>query len=190
MADALRVAGLKAVVAISPASRFGAGGTWGADGLAAVTAPTLFIVGDKDPLVGYDPGVKTAFDQETHAPRYLLTFENAGHNIGMDPAPPEMRQALWDEDWFEDPVWRKDRIIGVSLHFITAFLDFTVEGDQAKAAYLDTPVVNGADGVWPASVPGPYGAVSSGQPGVTVWRGFQRGRAVGLELRHLEPQDR
>jgi predicted dienelactone hydrolase len=187
-AGELKAAHLKAVVAISPANRFGPIGAWGPDGLGAITTPTLLIVGDHDTTVGYDPGVKTVFNQEIHAPRYLLTFENAGHNIGMDPAPAAMTHDLWDQDWFEDPVWRKERIIGVCLHMITAFLDLEVMNDVSKARYLDVPVVVGADGVWPASVSGSYGAVSAGQPGVTVWKGFQRGHAVGLELRRLEPE--
>jgi predicted dienelactone hydrolase len=188
-AGELKAAHLKAVVAISPASRFGPVAAWGGDGLGAITTPTLLIVGDHDTTVGYDPGVKTVFDQETHAPRYLLIFENAGHNIGMDPAPAAMTHALWDQEWFEDPVWRKERIIGVSLHMITAFLDLEVKNDASKASYLDVPVAHGADGVWPASAGEPYAAVSAGQPGVTVWRGFQRGHAVGLELRHLTPAE-
>ena len=57
-ARSLTVPNLKAVVAISPAGRFGATSAWGRQGLTGVTAPTLFIVGDADELVGYDPGVK------------------------------------------------------------------------------------------------------------------------------------
>jgi hypothetical protein len=30
---------------------------------------------------------------------------------------------LWDQDWFEDPVWRKDRINAINAHCISAFLD-------------------------------------------------------------------
>jgi len=48
-------------------------------------------------------------DTATSADRYLLTFEEAGHSIGLNPVPDAMRGRLWDQDWFEDPVWRKDR---------------------------------------------------------------------------------
>ena len=69
--------------------------------------------------------------------RYLLTYQGAGHRIGLGPAPEEMRQRLWDLDWFEDPVWRQDRIVGINLHFITAFLDRYVKDDASRASYLD-----------------------------------------------------
>jgi predicted dienelactone hydrolase len=186
-AAALKVANLKAVVVISPASRFGAFNAWGADGLGAVTAPTLFIVGSQDHVVGYDPGVKTLFDLETRAPRYLLTFANAGHSIGMDPAPEQMRTRLWDQDWWEDPVWRKARLIAIETHFITAFLDFYVKGDAAKAAYLDVPEPVSNLGVWPAKPGDAYDRVSPGITPVTVWKGFQRDHAAGLELLFAPP---
>ena len=183
----LKVANLVAVVAISPAGMFAGAPAWGAKGLAVVAAPTLFIVGSSDTLVGYDPGVKSLFGLETHAPRYLLTFENAGHSIGMNPTPAAMRSRLWDQDWFEDPVWRKDRVLGVELHFITAFLALYAKGETADAAFLNVPNPIGAEGQWALKSGDPYGAASPGAPAATLWRGFQRRTAVGLELRYLPP---
>jgi hypothetical protein len=102
----------------------------------------------------------------------------------MNSAPASMRSKLWDQDWFEDPVWRKDRVIGVQLHFITAFLDRYVKGDARAAAYLDV-IPNSNDGVWPPPKPGePYAAYSPGADGVTVWKGFQRNHATGLSFEH------
>jgi hypothetical protein len=178
---------LKAVVAISPAGVFGGSEPWGADGLSAITAPTLYIAGDQDHTVGYDPGVRTLYGQETHAPRFLLTFENAGHTIGMVGAPETMRARLWDEDWFEDAVWRKDRVIGVELHFITAFLGRYVLGDAELGAYLDAPTRRSDDGVWPQRPGEAYDAVSPGASPVTVWKGFRRGNSAGLALDFAPP---
>jgi predicted dienelactone hydrolase len=182
-AETLKVKDLKAVVAISPAGLFGAGEAWGPTGLAGVTAPSLFIVGSQDKLVGYDPGVKTLWGQAVHAPRYLLTFENGGHSIGMNGAPETMRGSMWDQDWFEDPVWRKERVIGVELHFITAFLDRYVKGDEEGGGYLDVPSPLSNDGVWPAKPGDPYAGFSPGTAPITVWKGFQRSHSAGLELR-------
>jgi predicted dienelactone hydrolase len=184
----LKVRDVAAVVAISPAGIFGAAEAWGPTGLAGITAPTLFLVGGQDHVVGYDPGVKTLWEQEIHAPRYLLTFQNGGHSIGMDPAPGSMRGRLWDLDWWEDPVWRKERVIGIELHVITAFLDRYVAHDAAGGADLDvaTPLSN--DGVWAAKAGEPYAAVSPGPPASTIWKGFQRAHAQGLELRFAPPQ--
>ena len=184
----LKVSGVVAVVAISPAGLFAGRSAWSPDGLAAVAAPTLFIVGDQDRLVGYDPGVKTLWSLETHAPRWLLTFKEGGHSIGMNPAPETMRHRLWDQDWFEDPVWRKDRVIGVELHFITAFLASVVTGDPAAGPYLDVATPDSDSGAWPAKPGDAYAAFSPGRPAATLWKGFQRAHSAGLQLRFSPAQ--
>jgi predicted dienelactone hydrolase len=185
----LRVPGLRAVVAISPFG--GAQGAFGPKGLAAIRAPLLLIAGDADQRVGYTAGARAFFDQAVNARRYLLTFKGAGHSIGMSPAPESMRRRLWDEDWFQDPVWRIERVNSINAHFITAFLDRYVRGDETRAGYLDVPVPSVADGRWPdpppPTAPAAYGAYSPGTPGITVWKGFQRSQAAGLELLEAPP---
>jgi predicted dienelactone hydrolase len=178
------VQGVRAVVVISPAGGSGIP-AWDAAGLAQLRTPILAIVGDQDKVVGYAPGVRTIFDGAVNARRDLLVFREAGHSIGMDPAPAQMRQRLWDLDWFEDPVWRKSRVIGVNLHMITAFLGLHLKEDPAMAAFLAvTP--RSDEGAWPPSGPRTYGAYSPGGPPVTVWKGFQRVHAAGLELIHKD----
>jgi len=178
-ADAMKVAHLKAVVAISPAMRLGSMGMFAPHALAAIKAPTFFIAGSQDHTVGY-AGVRGLFEAETNAPRYLLTFREAGHNIALTSAPAEMRDRLWDQDWFEDPVWCKTRLMGIEAHFITAFLDRYVKGDVGKAAYIDGLVPDSDDGVW--AKPPAYGAISPGPPVATLWKGFQPAHAAGMML--------
>jgi predicted dienelactone hydrolase len=182
--EAVRVPGVKAVVAISPAG--GSLNAWGAEGLGAITAPLLLIAGDRDGTVDYKSGARAFFDQATHSNRYLLTYLGAGHRIGLGPAPVEMRARLWDQDWFEDAVWRSERIVDINLHFITAFLDRYVKDDASRASYLDGLTPRSNDGAWPPSPGEPYGAYSPGGD-VTVWKGFQRQHAEGLELLHAKP---
>jgi predicted dienelactone hydrolase len=182
MSASLLVKGLRAVVAISPA---GAGtlASWGAEGVRAITAPLLLIAGDDDRTVDYKTGARAIFDTASGTHRYLLTFKGGGHAMGLNPVPDAMRGKLWDQDWFEDPVWRKDRINAINSHFITAFLDLYVKGEASRAAYLDVPVAESAAGVWPAATPAPaYDAYSPGTGDITVWKGFQRNHASGLEL--------
>jgi predicted dienelactone hydrolase len=181
-AGEIRVANLKAVVAIAPAGNLRGTNIWAPPGVGAIRTPTLFIVGSQDRVVGYDPGVKTLFESEVHAPRYLLTFKEAGHSIALVGAPPEMQTSFWDKDWFEDGVWRKDRLLAIQTHFITAFLDHTVRGDSAKAAYLDGLVPNSDDGRWTDAPAGRYPGFSPGAPASTVWKGFQPSKAAGLSL--------
>jgi predicted dienelactone hydrolase len=180
------VSGVRAVVAIAPWG--GVQAAWGTSGLASITAPLLLISGDRDQTVDYTTGAHAFLEAATGTQRYLLTFRGAGHAIGFDPAPPEMGHSLWDISWFEDPVWRKERVIGVSLHMITAFLDLYVKGDESRAAYLDGLVPDAGSGQWQAPPGTDYGAYSPGGAGVTLWKGFQRGYAEGLELQHREPR--
>jgi predicted dienelactone hydrolase len=184
--DSILVRGLRAVVAISPAG--GAQRAWGTDGLAEIAAPLLLISGDCDRTVDYTTGARAFFDMTTGTQRYLLTYMNGGHNLALAPVPDSMRQRLWDLDWFEDPVWRKDRIVAINLHMITAFLDLYVRGDQSRSAYIDDLVPESAAGSWPADHQGSYDAYSPGTDGITVWKGFQRRHAEGLELRHATPR--
>jgi predicted dienelactone hydrolase len=178
-ASDLIIPDIKAVVAISPALRIGPLELWAPGGLAEIRAPTLLIVGSQDHLVGYDPGVRTIFDGEIHAPRYLLTFHDAGHNIGMSGSPAEMQGRLWDKDWFEDPVWRKARLNAIEAHFITALLDRYVKDDTAKASYIDGLIPDSNEGAWPTP-PAEYGAYSPGPPTATLWKGFQERHATGM----------
>jgi predicted dienelactone hydrolase len=181
-ADKIKVPGVKAIVALAPGGGFPKS-AWGAEGLAAITAPLLLIQGDADPVVDYKTGALAVFAGAVHADRYLLTYHQAGHSIALNPAPPQMRGSLWDMDWFEDPIWRQDRINAINLHFITAFLALHLRGEVARAAYLNVPVENSDDGVWNAPAGTPWGEYSPGGDGVTLWKGFQRRHARGMELR-------
>jgi predicted dienelactone hydrolase len=178
-----KVPGVKAIVAIAPA-----GGAprsaWGDAGLLGITAPLLLIQGDADRTVDYQSGALADFENAKNSDRYLLTFRQAGHDIGLSPAPAQMRTSLWDMDWFEDPVWRADRVNAINLHFITAFLAINLKGDTSMNSFLDVPVENAGDGVWNAPAKTPWGAYSPGGNGITLWKGFQRRHAQGLTLRH------
>lgn len=187
LADAIVVPNLKAVVALAPAG----GGTlkvWGDHGLEHLTAPLLLIAGDHDLTVDYATGAQAFFRDAVHAPRYLLTFLGGGHGIGLDPAPPEMRDNLWNFSWFEDPVWRKDKILAINLHMITAFLDRYVKDDASRAAYLDGLVPRIDDTVWPAELAPRFDMTSTAEGPVTLWKGFKRRFSTGLEWRAATPQ--
>lgn len=175
------VKGVRAVVAMAPA-----GGNslavWGSDGLRSITAPLLIIAGDADRTLDYNTGAKAIFAGATAANRYLLTFKECGHSIGLNPAPDSMRSRLWDQDWFEDPVWRKDRVNAISAHFISAFLDRYVKDDTSRDAYLNVAAPESSGGIWPTPNPLPYDAYSPAANGVSVWRGFQKNHAAGLQL--------
>lgn len=178
--------GIKAIVAIAPAGG-GEKSAWGKPGLANLTAPLLLIAGDADQTVGYQQAARAFFVDAVNSDRYLLTFRQAGHTIGLNPAPPTMRSTLWDQDWFEDAVWRSERVNAINLHFITAFFDWRLRGIDTTD-FLDVPVPISDDSRWNAAPGTGWGAFSPGGSGVTLWKGFQRGHARGLELLHMAPQ--
>jgi predicted dienelactone hydrolase len=178
------VPGVKAIVALAPGGGFPRS-AWGAEGLAAINAPLFLIQGDADPVVDYKTGALAVFDGAVNADRYLLTYKQAGHSVALNPAPPEMRGRVWDMDWFEDPIWRQDRINAINLHFITAFLGLHLRSEASKRSYLNVPVENSDVGEWNAPAGTLWGAYSPGGEGVTLWKGFQRRHARGMELRHL-----
>jgi predicted dienelactone hydrolase len=178
------VPGVSAIVALAPGGG-GESNIWGPDGLTGIKAPLLLIAGDADLVVGYTLGAKSFFEQAVNSDRYLLTYKQAGHSIALNPAPAEMRGSLWDMDWFEDPIWRQDRINGINLHFITAFLALALRGEEDMRAYLDVQSEDSDTGGWKVADSTPWGAFSPGGPGVTLWKGFQRRHARGMTLHHL-----
>jgi predicted dienelactone hydrolase len=182
---ALQVPNVRAIVALAPAG--GAFGAFGAMGIADIAAPLLLIAGDRDLTVDYQSGARAYFDQAVNTRRYLLTFHGGGHAIGFGPAPPEMRTDLWNQDWFEDSVWRKDRLMAITQHFVTAFLDRYVKDVADRSSYLDGLVEKSSDGTWNAPQGTPWSARSPGGE-VTLWKGFQRRHAEGLSLLRAAPE--
>ena len=88
---------------------------------------------------------------------------------------------------FDEPVWRKERIAAINQHFVTAFLDLYLKGDQSRRAYLDVPVSRSDEGIWKAPpLARDDGAFSTGRDTDQdpFWPGFQRRWALGLEMFH------
>jgi predicted dienelactone hydrolase len=175
---------LKAIVAIAPWGEQPPYSAWDAQGLAGIKIPSLFIAGDHDDVADYANGIHPAFEEAVHSERCLLTYENARHNTGGNPAPDEPLPFGLVQS-FDEPVWRKERITSINQHFITAFLDLYLKGDTAKSAYLHVEPERSNDGKWPVPPQTPdKGEFSRGKDdkGDLFWKGFQRRDAVGLEM--------
>ena len=175
---------IKAAIAIGPWGMQNA--LWDADGLEGIAprssssraVQTKCRVMRKE-RVRYIEGA-------VNAPRYLLTFLNAGHNAGAPiPAPAEtyaysesMRSYPFTH--YADPVWDTTRMNNILEHFATAFFDRYVKDDGEKQAYLDV-VPRGQDAVFAIDRDGKTTAAH------TYWKGFKRGTAVGLTLEKALP---
>lgn len=154
---------LKAIVAIAPWGAQAPAEAWTADSARGLKLPSLFIVGDQDDVSGFEQGVKKVYNWSTSSDRCLLVYQNARHNTGGNPAPSGVTLDFQAKESFEEPVWRKDRIIAINQHFITAFLDRHLKQDATRAKYF-TPEAN-------SQLPG-----------------FQRRWQLGLQLSCAPPQ--
>ncbi len=170
---------VKAVVAFGPWGNNA--GFWDADGLAGITTPLMLIAGSVDDVSQYD-AIRGIFDGATGTRRHLLTFENANHNAGAPmPAPVETYDLPADDGgWFpfghySDAVWDSVKMNNVSQHFLTAYLDLHLKGDDGRTAYFDL-IENGNDGVWALD---DTGAPTEDH---TYWYGFRPRSAFGLRL--------
>jgi len=149
---------------------------WDAEGLAALDKPALIVAGDADATSGYENGIRAIYEQAVNSDRYLLTFENAGHNAGAPiPLPVELAAAgnATAANHYLDPVWDNVRMNNILNHFVTAFLDLHLKGETDKRSYLDV-ISRAQDGV--------YDVDADGQPRSThtYWKGFPARSGIGL----------
>jgi predicted dienelactone hydrolase len=171
---------VKAIVAIAPWGGQPPFSAWQADSLAKIRTPVLMIAGDQDDVSDFANGIKPAFEKMTGADRCMLVYENARHNVGGNPPAPEALGSFTTREFFDEPVWRKDRITAINQHFITAFLDRHLKNDATRDSYLQLATEKSNDGAWPLKQGESVGAKFS--DGATYWKGFQRRWALGLEM--------
>jgi predicted dienelactone hydrolase len=154
----LRDPRLKAIIPIGPWGN--AEGMWDASGLAQMDTPMLMMAGTSDDVSNY-ASMREVFEGAA-SDRYLLSFENAGHNAAAPiPAPTEswaMSDVLgWAPfDHYADAVWDTLRMNNIAQHFAAAFMGLHLRGED-RAVYLDG----------------------------STWQGFAPDTALGLTLEHL-----
>ena len=154
-------------------------GFWDAEGLAGVQIPLLFIAGSQDDVSLYENGIRAIWENTSNVDRALLTYMNAGHNAGAPmPAPEESYYFSEDKGFnisehYTDAVWDTARMNNIAQHFVTAWMDSQLKGEEAKAAYLDL-VEDSNDGVWSVEEDG------TEKEDHSYWKGFPEGTARGL----------
>jgi predicted dienelactone hydrolase len=117
-------------------------GFWRPEDLAGVTVPTFYLAGDNDTVAGYEEGTRAIYEGAINSDRYLLTFEGAGHNAGAPiPVPQEIIDSGDDTgaDHYSDAVWDNLKMNNIMDHFVTAFFNFHLKGDEDSIAYLAIP---------------------------------------------------
>lgn len=175
---------IDAVVALAPWGAQPEAMVWRDQDLAALKTPVLLIDGDQDDVVDFEKGVKRLFGTTSGSDRYLLIYREAAHNIAGNPVNLPEGADFPAIEFLTDPVWRKERIEAINVHFISAFFDLHLKQDQAMRRYLDVPVPLASAGRWPSSFGQQWGGAVAGDNQPDYWRGFQRRWARGLEMHH------
>jgi predicted dienelactone hydrolase len=148
--DALPDPRIKTAVAIGPWGR--QRGFFDAGGLAGVEIPMLYIAGSDDTVSGYEDGVRLFWEETTGVDRALLTFVGGGHNtVAPIPAPREAFAAGVSAH-YTDAVWDTVFMNDVGQHFVTAWMDLELKGDDGRATFLEL-LEDGDDG-WTGFAPG------------------------------------
>ena len=139
-----------------------------------IDIPTLWFCGTSDRTVHYG-AVRRFCEKAENSDRLFVSYERCGHNVANNPAPAEAQSASWEiyKRW-ADPVWDTWKLNNLNIHFVTAFLDSILKGDEAAARYLAVPVAEGRDATWP----NPRLPAEAAKP----WPGFQDNGAAGVIL--------
>lgn len=156
---------IKAVVAFAPWGM--ERGVWDAETLTGLKVPTFFVAGSEDDISGYEKGIKAIYAGAVNSDRYLLTYQNARHNIAPNPPPPESLQPGLDINEYyryAEPSWDERRINNINQHFVTAFLGMHLKGNDYKK-YLGVKEDSNEE----------------------TWTGFIPRSSTGLELLHAVP---
>ena len=153
---------IKAVVAFAPWGM--ERGVWDKEGLKGLKVPTFFVAGNKDDIAGYEEGTKAIYESSINANRYLLTYENARHNVAPNPPPPELFKPGSFADYYHyaEPAWDQRRINNINQHFVTAFLGIYLQHKDFEK----------------------YLSVADSTSSSKSWPGFKPRSFVGLELVH------
>ncbi len=147
---------------------------WDEPALAEITVPSFWIVGTNDDVAIFD-GVQRLFDWSVNSERWLLVYDNALHNVAVNP-PPAAAMDFTDYERYSEPAWDERRINNINQHFTTAFLGYYLKGVEDYAAYLNVPVPNGNDAVYAVDAEGEFTEEH------TYWLGFIPRTLVGLSL--------
>ena len=175
---------IKAIVVFAPwggtLSAFGLAelSFWDAEALGGIEVPSLWIAGELDDVAGYS-AIVSLFDNAVNSERYLLTYENALHNVAPNP-PPAVVRNFADYERYSEPAWDEARINNINQHFVTAFLGQYLKAEDFSA-YLQPAVENANDGV--------VSLDEAGNPteDYTYWAGFLPRTATGMSLRFVAP---
>ncbi len=128
---------IRAAVMLAPSSA----ANFGAEGLAALTLPTLIVAGTADELTPAETNAFVYYQSIGSARKTLVMLENANHYLFANACPP-LAAALGYYAMCSDAVWDLDRAHDLTNQFVTAFLLAELTGDAAALDALDPALVD------------------------------------------------
>ncbi|WP_339626446.1 dienelactone hydrolase [uncultured Maribacter sp.] len=158
---------IKAIVAFAPWGM--ERGVWDAEGLKGLKTPTFFIAGSQDDISGYEKGIKAIYEGAVNADRFMLTYQNARHNVAPNPPPVEaLAPGLHIDEYFRyaEPSWDQRKINNINQHFVTAFLGKHLK-NQDNSKFLEVQENSNKKD----------------------WTGFKPRSSTGMELLHTTPNN-
>ena len=101
-----------------------------------IDIPTIWFCGTADHVVQYEK-VHAYWKGAAKSKRIFVSYAGCGHNVANNPAPPEAYSMSWElfKRW-SDPVWDTRRLNDANVHFVTAFFDMVLRGEDSRKAYL------------------------------------------------------
>ncbi|WP_395339137.1 alpha/beta hydrolase family protein [Ningiella sp. W23] len=139
-----------------------------------ISVPSLYIAGDLDDISSYQ-GIRWMYEQHQSADTFLLTYENARHNIAPHPAPKEALSNEFDLGHYRDPVWDVETFNIMNKHFSLAMMDCYLKELQAQCEYL---AISGT----------PNQEVVDGEK-QEIWKGFDDRYATGMIFESKKSND-
>lgn len=122
---------IKAIILLAPA-----GATlFGEEGMAAVTIPTLVIVGSGDQVTPADENATPMYANVSSEVKAQVTLVNADHYIFVEQCTDQMI-SFGFFDSCSDDVWDMARAHDLTNHFATAFLLAVLKNDEAARSAL------------------------------------------------------
>tara|TARA_R110001583_G_scaffold561_14_gene5052 strand:- start:6229 stop:7584 length:1356 start_codon:yes stop_codon:yes gene_type:complete len=106
------------------------------EALAKINTPILYIAGDLDDISGYE-GIKSLYEKTGSQDKYLLTYQNARHNIAPHPAPSVAKVSEIDIGHYYESAWDSVVLNNTNKHFSVAMMDCYLKQEQDKCTYLD-----------------------------------------------------
>lgn len=153
----------KATMAFAPwGSQFG---LFNVDKVKAITTPIMYVSGSLDDVSDYK-SIKALYNQTGSTNKYLLTYQNARHNIAPHPAPSASYANSIDMGHYIEPSWSSIKLNNINKHFALALMDCHVKQKQDMCEYLKLSKDSNQQSI-NGNIPAP-------------WKGFENRFATGM----------